>query len=304
MSLLVLGTVAFDSIKTFYGRADKVIGGSGTFISWSASFFTKDIKLCSIIGEDFPEDEIKAMQERGIDTEGINRVDGGKTFFWEGEYSKNFDTRDTHVTDLNVLAEFDPVLPESYRDCDFIMLGNLTPQIQLSILDQVKNPRVVVLDTMNFWMDTEMDLLREVISRCHILTINDEEARQLSGEHSLALAAKKILTMGPEYLIIKKGEHGALLFNQSNKIFFAPALPLTDVKDPTGAGDTFAGGLVGYLAETNDFSFENVKRAIIHGSAIASFCVEDFSLDGIRNLDTHDIAKRLDQFIDIVKFDF
>lgn len=300
MSLLVLGTVAFDTIKTQYGEADRVIGGSGTFISWSASFFTGDIKLCSIVGKDFPQEELKQMQARGIDTEGIQVVEDGLTFFWEGEYSKNFETRKTHKTELNVLADFDPVLPESYKDCDFVMLGNLTPEVQFSVLDQVRNPRVVILDTMNFWMDTAMDLLQEVISRCHILTINDEEARQLSGEFSLKKASEKILQMGPEYLIIKKGEHGALLFNQTGKVFFAPALPLAEVKDPTGAGDTFAGGLIGYLAETDDFTFRNVKRAVIHASAIASYCVEDFSLDRIKEIKEHDIATRLDEFIDIV----
>ncbi len=303
MSLLVLGTVAFDDIKTQQGRAEKVIGGAATYISWAASFFTRDIKLCSIVGRDFPQSEIKAMEGRGIDTEGLEIVEDGLTFYWAGEYSTNFETRDTHKTDLNVLDDFDPVLPDSYKACDFVMLGNLTPDIQLSVLEQVESPRVVVLDTMNFWMDTAWDSLLDVIDRCQILTINDEEARQLSGEHSLAKAAEHILTMGPEYLIIKKGEHGALLFNQTGKVFFAPALPLTTVKDPTGAGDTFAGGMVGYLAESNDFSFENMKRSIIYASALASFCVEDFSLDRIKNVTQHDIARRIDKFIDIVKID-
>lgn len=304
MSLLTLGTVAFDSIHTQKGSAERVIGGAATYISWSASFFTQDIKLCSIVGNDFPTEELEQMRDRGIDTEGLEIVEDGKSFFWEGEYSKNFDYRETQETELNVLENFDPVLPDSYKKCEFVMLGNLTPDIQYNVLDQVESPRVVVLDTMNFWMDTAMDTLMEVISQCHILTINDEEARQLSGEYSLAVAAEKILEMGPEYLIIKKGEHGALLFNQTGKIFFAPALPLAEVKDPTGAGDTFAGGLIGYLAETDDFSFENVKRAVIHGSAMASFCVEDFSLNRLKKVTQHDIAKRLDQFIDIVKIDF
>lgn len=304
MSLLVLGTVAFDDIMTPHGRARKVLGGAATYISYSASFFTRDINLCSIVGEDFPVDEINAMEKRGVDTEGLEIVENGLTFYWAGEYSENFETRETHKTDLNVLDNFDPILPDSYKDSEYIMLGNLTPEIQLSVLKQVKSPKLVVLDTMNFWMDTALDMLVDVIERCHILTINDEEARQLSGEHSLSKAAEKILKMGPEYLIIKKGEHGALLFNQAGKIFFAPALPLSEVKDPTGAGDTFAGGLIGYLADSDDFTFENVKRAVIHGSAMASFCVEDFSLDRLKDVTQHDIARRLDQFIEILSIDF
>lgn len=304
MSLLVVGTVAFDSIKTPRGQVDRVIGGAATYIAWAASFYTRKIMISSIVGEDFPESELKLMADKGINTDGIEIVKGGKSFFWEGEYHDDMNTRDTLATELNVLADFDPKLPSSYMNPEYVMLGNLTPSVQASVIDQLeKQPKLIVMDTMNFWMDTALDELLELIPRVDILTINDEEARQLSGEYSLKKAARKIIQMGLKYLIIKKGEHGALLFNEDGKMFFAPALPLNEVKDPTGAGDTFAGGFIGYLAETKDHSFENVKRAVIYGSAMASFNVEDYSLDRLRTLNHGDIAERLDQFINLVRFD-
>lgn len=303
MSILAIGTLAFDSIHTPFGKAVKVIGGACTYISWAASYWHNDIYLSSIVGDDFPDEEITALQNRGVHTDGLVRVKGQKSFFWAGKYHADMNNRDTLVTDLNVLAQFKPVLPESYKDCQYIMLGNLTPDIQLSVLNQLKTkPRLIVLDTMNFWMDNAMEVLKEVISKVDLLTINDEEARQLSGEHSLVRAAAKIHEMGPPYLVIKKGEHGALLFHKG-QIFFAPGLPVADVIDPTGAGDSFAGGLIGYLARTDDISFSNMKTAIIYGSTMASFCVEDFSLRKLRNLKQEQIHERIRQFEQLSRFD-
>lgn len=303
MSLMTIGTVAFDDIETPFGRAEKVVGGACTYISWAASYFIRDIKLVSIVGDDFPQSELQLMEERGVDLAGLEIVPDKKTFFWAGRYHQNMNQRDTLVTDLNVLADFDPVLPDSYRDCDYVMLGNLTPEIQLKVIRQLdRRPKIIALDTMNFWMDVAMDGLLEVLREVDLLTINDEEARQLSGEYSLIAAARKIFTMGPRFLVVKKGEHGALLF-AADRVFYAPALPLTQVKDPTGAGDTFAGGFMGYLAKTDDTSFDNLKRAIIYGSAMASFCVEEFSLDRLKTLDETAIQHRVKQFADLVHFE-
>ena len=303
MSLLTIGTVAFDDIETPFGHAEKVVGGACPYISWAASYFIHDIKLVSIVGDDFPTDELKAMEKRGVDLTGLEIIPGKKTFFWAGRYHANMNQRDTLTTDLNVLAEFNPVLPVSYRRCEYVMLGNLTPEIQLQVIRQLDNrPKLIALDTMNFWMDVALDGLKSVLHEVDLLTINDEEARQLSGEYSLVLAAQKIFEMGPKFLVVKKGEHGAFLFTR-DRIFYAPALPLTEVKDPTGAGDTFAGGFMGYLAKTDDISFENMKRAIIYGSAMASFCVEAFSLDRLKTLDDGLITQRVKRFADLVHFD-
>jgi len=271
-------------------------------VSWAASYFTKQINLVSIVGGDFPKGEMDGLKKIGVDLEGLEIKDTGKTFFWAGRYHMNMISRDTLATDLNVLDDFNPVLPKTYKSSEFVMLGNLTPDLQEQVLDQLDGTQsFVALDTMNFWMDLAMDKLLEVIERVDVLMINDEEARQLSGEYALVHAAEKILTMGPKYLIIKKGEHGALLFDKEN-IFFAPGLPLAEVKDPTGAGDTFAGGFMGYLTKTGDISFENMKRAVIYGSAMASFCVEEFSLDGLKKLDTDIIESRVKEFAELVRF--
>ena len=278
MSLLTVGTVAFDSIETPFGKADRVVGGACTYISIAASYFTKDINLVSVVGDDFPEAELKYMKKRGINLEGLDVKKGEKSFFWAGKYHDNMNQRDTLATELNVLADFNPKLPESYKNSKYLMLGNLTPEVQLKVIKQMKKrPKLIVLDTMNFWMDIAMPALKKVIKHVDVITINDEEARQLSGEYSLVKAAKVIQKMGPKYLVIKKGEHGALLFS-GEKMFYAPALPLAEVFDPTGAGDTFAGGFIGYIAKTGNISFENMKRAVIYGSAMASFCVEEFSI--------------------------
>lgn len=296
MSLLTIGTVAFDSIETPFGKAEMVVGGACTYISYAASYFIDSINLSSIVGADFPEAEIKALENRGVNMEGLQIKQDGKTFFWSGKYHQNMNVRDTLVTDLNVLDDFNPQLPESYKSSKYVMLGNLTPAIQMQVINQLDGSQhLVAMDTMNFWMDIAMDALIEVIAKVDVLTINDEEARQLSGEYSLVNAAAKIHKMGPKYLIIKKGEHGALLFSEG-EIFFAPALPLAQVFDPTGAGDTFAGGFMGYLAHSEDISFDNMKRAVIYGSAMASFCVEEFSIDRLRSLTNKDILDRLDQF--------
>jgi sugar/nucleoside kinase (ribokinase family) len=303
MSLLVIGTVAFDAIETPFGKTDKIVGGAATFISMAASYFTKNINLVSVVGEDFPADAIGMMQKRGVNTEGLQIKQGEKTFFWSGKYHNDMNTRDTLDTQLNVLATFDPVIPENYQNCDFLMLGNLAPAVQHQVLDRLENrPKLVVLDTMNFWMNIALPELTSLLKRVDVLTINDEEARQLSGEYSLVKAAQKILDMGPKYLIIKKGEHGALLFN-NEQVFFAPALPLEDVFDPTGAGDSFAGGFIGYLAETKDISFDNMKRGVIFGSAMASFSVEKFGTERIQNLSSEEVDERVQQFIDLVQFD-
>ena len=304
MSLVIVGTVAFDKIETPFGKTDKILGGAATYIGIASSYFTDQLKVVSVIGEDFPEEYTKIITDNKMDIEGIQEVNGGKTFFWEGKYHTDMNSRDTLATELNVLADFDPVVPESYQDCEFLMLGNLDPTVQRKVLTQLKNrPKLVVLDTMNFWMDIAWDSLIETISMVDVLTINDEEARQLSGEYSLVKAARKILTMGPKYLIIKKGEHGALLFDQKENCFFAPALPLEEVFDPTGAGDTFAGGFIGYLAKTKDLSFDNMKRAIIYGSALASLTVEKFGTDKIAYLSEEAINTRIENFKSLVEVD-
>jgi len=303
MSILIVGTVAFDAIETPFGKTDKIVGGAATYIALSSSFFTKNLNLVSVVGEDFPQSAIKMLQNKNVCTKGLQIKEGEKTFFWSGKYHNDMNTRDTIDTQLNVLENFDPVVPEEYKTSDFLMLGNLMPSVQKKVLDQMsKRPKLVVLDTMNFWMDLFLDDLLESLKEVDVLTINDEEARQLSGEYSLVKAAKVILAMGPKYLIIKKGEHGALLFNNT-EVFFAPALPLEDVFDPTGAGDSFAGGFIGYLEKTDDISFENMKRAVIHGSAMASFCVEKFGTTRLEELTQNDVDSRLQQFIDLVQFD-
>lgn len=303
MSLLVVGTVAFDDIETPFGKSDKIIGGAATYICWSASNFVKPISLVSVVGEDFPTHELKELEKRGIETEGLQIKKGEKSFYWAGKYHMDMNSRDTLATELNVLANFDPILPEKIREPEFVMLGNLTPQVQMKVLDQIrKKPKLVVLDTMNFWMEIALPELKEVLKKVDVLTINDAESRQLSGEYSLVKAAKKILSMGPKYLVIKKGEHGALLFHK-NQVFFAPALPLEDVYDPTGAGDTFAGGFIGYLASTKDISFDNMKRAIIFGSAMASFCVEKFGISRLKEITKTELDARVEEFIELVQFD-
>ena len=303
MSLLMIGTVAFDAIETPFGKTDKIIGGAATYASMSASFFKKNINLVSVVGEDFPADAIRMLEQRGINTEGLQIKKGEKTFFWSGKYHEDMNSRDTLDTQLNVLSTFDPIIPDSYQDCEFLMLGNLMPSIQMSVLQRLrKRPKLVVMDTMNFWMEVAMPDLLKMISMVDVLTINDAEARQLTGEYSLVKAARKVLTMGPKYLIIKKGEHGALLFHENN-VFFAPALPLEDVFDPTGAGDTFAGGFIGYLASVNDISFDAMKRGVIYGSAMASFCVEKFGLERVVGLTDSEVEERVQQFVDLVQFD-
>lgn len=303
MSLLVVGTVAFDAIETPFGKTDKIIGGAATYISLASSYFTKDIGLISVVGDDFPSDYIKGLNNRGIKTDGLEIKKGEKTFFWSGKYHTDMNTRDTLVTELNVLETFEPVVPEDQKEPDFLMLGNLAPVVQETVIDQLsKRPKLILLDTMNFWMDIMMDELKSVLKKIDVLTINDEEARQLSGEYSLVKAAKAILKMGPKYLVIKKGEHGALLFHENN-VFFAPALPLEEVFDPTGAGDSFAGGFIGYIAKARDISFESMKRAVIHGSALASFCVEKFGTERLENLQASDIQARVQEFVNLSAFD-
>lgn len=303
MSLLTVGTVAFDSIETPYGRAERVVGGACTYISWAASYFQSDIHLVSIVGDDFPQQELAQLEARGVNLDGLEVVRGGKSFFWEGKYHQNMNSRDTITTDLNVLADFNPILPVAAKSSKYVMLGNLTPAIQAAVLDQLDGTQTLIaLDTMNFWMDIALDELLSVIKRIDILIINDEEARQLSGEHSLVKAAKRIFELGIQYLVIKKGEHGALLFSKDD-VFFAPALPLAEVNDPTGAGDTFAGGFMGYLSKTEDTTMDGMKRAIIAGSAMASFCVEDFSLNKLKTLDMPMIQQRLMKFKNLIHFD-
>ncbi len=303
MSLLIVGTVAFDELITPFGESGKILGGSATYGSLSASNFMDEIRIVSVVGEDFPQEHLDLFAQKGINTQGVEQVKGGKTFFWKGKYHNDMNTRDTLDTQLNVLADFDPVIPEAFRDTEYLMLGNLTPAVQLKVLEQMnQRPKLVALDTMNFWMDVALDELKVVLKQVDVLTINDEEARQLSGEYSLVKAAQKIFTMGPEYLIIKKGEHGALLFHGS-EVFFAPALPLEEVFDPTGAGDTFAGGFMGHLAHSQDISFENMKRAVIYGSAMASFCVERFGTDQIKNVDRKQVHERVMDFIDLTRLD-
>ncbi|MFK7806647.1 MAG: PfkB family carbohydrate kinase [Saprospiraceae bacterium] len=303
MDLITVGTVAFDSIETPFGKADRVIGGAATYINLAASNFTKNLGLVAVVGEDFPDEEVKFMKKRGINTDGLQVKLGEKSFFWSGRYHDNMNKRDTLVTELNVLEDFNPVLPESYKYAKYVMLGNLQPEVQMKVIRQMKKqPKLIVLDTMNFWMDIAMPSLKKVIKKIDVLTINDEEARQLSGAYSLLDAAQIIQKMGPKFLVIKKGEHGALLFH-GDKMFYTPAMPLQKVADPTGAGDTFAGGFIGYLASTNSLSFANIKRAVVHGSALASFCVEEFSIEGLRKLNKGKINKRLKAFKTLVDFD-
>ena len=301
--LLIVGTVAFDAIETPFGKTDKILGGAGTYIGLAASQFNVDSAIVSVVGEDFPQAYLDMLASKKIDVSGIEIVNGGKTFFWSGKYHNDLNTRDTLDTQLNVLADFNPVVPKNYIDAEVLMLCNLHPSIQLSVIEQiVKRPKLIVLDTMNFWMNHTWDELLEVIAKVDIITINDEEARQLTGEYSLLKAAQKIHSMGPTNVVIKKGEHGALLFHNDN-VFFAPALPLEEVFDPTGAGDTFAGGLVGYLTKTNDFSFENMKNGIIYGSNLASFCVEKFGTERMEDLSKEAIQKRLQQFRQLTQFE-
>lgn len=302
MSLLSIGTVAFDAIETPFGKTDKIIGGAATFISLSASYFTKNINLVAVVGDDFPQEYIALLNKKGVNTDGLQIKKGEKSFFWSGKYHNDMNGRDTLITELNVLADFDPIIPERYQDCEYLMLGNLTPMVQELVTQRLtKRPKLVVLDTMNFWMDVALEDLKRVLKKIDVLTINDEEARQLSGEHNILKAARKILGMGPKTLIIKKGEHGALIIND-NDMFYAPGLPLEEVFDPTGAGDTFAGGFIGYLASTGDTSFENMKKAVIHGSAMASFCVEKFGTENLLNLTPELIAERVRKFSKLVSF--
>lgn len=303
MSTVVVGTMAFDSLETPFGKADRIVGGAATYIGLSASYFTRDIQMVSVIGDDFPQDFLQDMRSRGLRQDGVELKKGEESFFWAGRYHNDMNTRDTLDTRLNVLADFKPVVPVADRNADFLMLGNLTPAVQMAVIEQMNaRPKLIVLDTMNFWMEVALDELKAVLKKVDVITINDEEARILSGEYALVKAARKILAMGPRVLIIKKGEHGALLFN-SEEVFFAPALPLEEVFDPTGAGDTFAGGFVGHLAATQDISFENMKRAIIFGSAMASFCVEKFGTERLLNLSKKEIDNRVQQFIDLTQIE-
>jgi sugar/nucleoside kinase (ribokinase family) len=302
MSLVVVGSMAFDAIETPFGKSDKIIGGAGTYIAWCATNFTS-VKQVSVVGGDFPQEELDALTARNVDLAGVQIKKDEKTFFWSGKYHMDMNTRDTLDTQLNVLANFEPVVPDSFQDCEFLMLGNLLPAVQRSVIEQMKTrPKLIVMDTMNFWMETMYDELLKTLKMVDLLMVNDSEARQLSGEYSLVKAAQKIMTMGPKYLIIKKGEHGALLFHGTN-VFFAPALPLEEVFDPTGAGDTFAGGFIGHIARTKDISFENMKTAIIIGSAMASFCVEKFGTQRLREISKADIDARLEEFVQLVNFD-
>jgi sugar/nucleoside kinase (ribokinase family) len=302
MKIVSVGTVAFDAIETPFGKTDKIVGGACTYISLSAAYFNDSPNLISVVGEDFPKETIELFKKRGINTEGLQIKEGEKTFFWSGKYHQDMNTRDTIDTQLNVLESFDPIVPNSYQDCDILMLGNLTPSVQMKVIQQMETrPKLIVLDTMNFWMEIAMDDLKEVIKQIDVLTINDEEARLLSGEHSLRKAAKIILQMGPKYLIIKKGEHGALLFGDNN-IFYAPALPLEEVFDPTGAGDTFAGGFVGHLSTCDRINWEAMKKAIIVGSAMASFTVEKFGIERLVALDENQIEERINEFKKLVSF--
>ncbi len=303
MAIIILGTMAFDAIETPFGKIDKIIGGSATYVAYAASHLTQPIQQISIVGNDFPKEEMDELKKRGVSLTGVEIVSDKKSFFWSGKYHLDMNTRDTLITDLNVLADFDPKVPEEYQGSEFLMLGNLMPTLQISVINQLKKrPKLIVLDTMNFWMESALDDLKKVLTMIDVLMINDSEARQLSGEVSIAKSAKKIIDMGPRYLIIKKGEHGALLFHEDH-VFFAPALPLEEVFDPTGAGDTFAGGFIGHLARTKDISFENMKTAIIVGSAMASFCVEKFGPQRLKEITKKDIDTRLKEFVQLVNFD-
>lgn len=301
--LVIVGTVAFDAIETPFGKTDKILGGAATFIGLAASHFGIDVAAVSVVGGDFPDEYLNLLSNKNINIKGIEVVKEGKTFFWSGKYHNDMNSRDTLATELNVLADFNPLVPDEYKNAEFVMLGNLHPLVQLSVLEQMtKKPKLVVLDTMNFWMDCALVELHQVIKKVDVITINDAEARQLTGEYSLVVAARKIHEMGPEYVVIKKGEHGALLFHHEH-VFFAPALPLEEVFDPTGAGDTFAGGFIGYLANSGDISFENMKNAIIYGSTLASFCVEKFGTERMQELAQHEVLKRLKQFKNLTHFD-
>lgn len=303
MSLLVVGTVAFDAIETPFGKTDKIVGGAASYIALAASYFHRDIQLVSVVGDDFPQDFLNTLKGQGVKLDGLQIKKGEKSFFWSGKYHNDLNSRDTLDTQLNVLETFDPIVPDASKQPDFLMLGNLVPAVQQKVIKQLtKRPKLIVLDTMNFWMDIAMDELLKTIAMIDVLTINDSEARQLSGEYSLVKAAQKILKMGPKVLVIKKGEHGALLFN-NEEVFFAPALPLEEVYDPTGAGDSFAGGFIGYLAKTKDISFDNMKRAIIFGSAMASFTVEKFGTERLIGLSQEDVEERVQEFVDLVQFD-
>ena len=300
--LVIVGTVAFDAIETPFGKTDKILGGAATFIGLAAAQFNVDAAAVSVVGGDFPKEYLDLLKNKGINIDGIEIVENGKTFFWSGKYHNDMNSRDTLVTELNTLADFNPVVPENYKDAEVVMLGNLHPMVQMSVLDQMKaKPKIAILDTMNFWMDCALDDLHKVIKRTDVITINDEEARQLTGEYSLLVAARKIHEMGPKFVVIKKGEHGALLFH-NEKVFYAPALPLEEVFDPTGAGDSFAGGFAGYLTKTHDFSFENMKNAVVYGSALASFCVEKFGTERMQNLTEEEITNRLQQFEKLTQF--
>jgi sugar/nucleoside kinase (ribokinase family) len=295
--------MAFDAIETPFGKTDKIIGGSATYVAYAAGNFVTPVQQISIVGYDFPKEEMDELKKRGVSLDGVEIVKDKKSFFWSGKYHMDMNSRDTLVTDLNVLADFNPIVPDSYQGAEFLMLGNLMPKLQLSVINQLKKrPKLIVMDTMNFWMDSALDDLKEVLKKVDVLLVNDAEARQLSGELSLVKAAREIIKMGPKFLIIKKGEHGALLFHDDH-VFFAPALPLEEVFDPTGAGDTFAGGFIGHLAKTRDISFENMKTAIIVGSAMASFCVEKFGAERLKEISKQDIDARLDEFVQLVNFD-
>ncbi|MBM1104992.1 bifunctional hydroxymethylpyrimidine kinase/phosphomethylpyrimidine kinase [Aurantibacter crassamenti] len=301
--LLIVGTVAFDEIETPFGKTDKILGGAATFIGLSASQFDVASAIVSVVGDDLPQEYLDLLENKNIDISGIEVVKGGKTFYWKGKYHNDLNSRDTLATELNTLADFNPIVPENFKNAEIVMLGNLHPSIQMGVINQMsERPKLIILDTMNFWMDNALDELLEVIKKIDVLTINDEEARQLTNEYSLVKAAKEIQKMGPKYVVIKKGEHGALLFHKEN-VFFAPALPLEEVFDPTGAGDTFAGGFSGYLATTNNISFENLKKAVIHGSNLASFCVERFGTERMQDLKREDVSKRLHQFKMLTQFD-
>lgn len=303
MSLLIVGSVAFDALETPFGKTDKIIGGSGTYFSLAASFFTKKVKLVGVVGGDFPKESIKMLQDHGVDTAGLQVKENEKTFFWSGRYHNDMNSRDTLITELNVLGDFDPIIPDAYQETEFLMLGNLSPQVQATVIQRMKKrPKLIAMDTMNFWMDIALEDLIKTIGMADLIFLNDEEARQLTKEYSLKRAAKKIMEMGPKIVVIKKGEHGALLFNKDH-VFFAPALPLEEVFDPTGAGDTFAGGFVGFLASTNDVSFENMKRAVIYGSALASYCVEKFGTQRLEVLKPEELESRIQQFIELVQFE-
>ena len=303
MSLITVGTMAFDAIETPFGKVDKIVGGSATYVAYAASNFVQPVQQISIVGYDFPQEEMDELKKRGVQLDGVEIVPDKKSFFWSGKYHNDMNSRDTLITDLNVLEDFNPMVPDSYQGAEFLMLGNLMPKLQLSVINQLKKrPKLIVMDTMNFWMEIALDDLKEVLKKVDVLMVNDGEARQLSGEYSLVKAAKVIMEMGPTFLIIKKGEHGALLFHEKD-VFFAPALPLEEVFDPTGAGDTFAGGFIGHIAKTKDISFENMKTAIIVGSAMASFCVEKFGPQRMKEITKADIDARLSEFVQLVNFD-